>query len=198
LVLPGLARIVDPRQRAERDATTQLAAMAARLHEELITAERAQRDVLAQRADAERRREGADQRLDAGQTARGDAEIAADRLASSEADVRDLVRAHEASAAAIERERAELLTRREKLARDSRGRLEAAQQDLGRATADAKEAARSAELARERALAAEGSRRESEQRLAKRANGSRSCAGSAGSSPSRKSARQARCGCSRS
>ena len=254
LVLPGLARIVDPRQRAERDATTQLAAMAARLHEELITAERAQRDVLAQRADAERRREGADQRLDAGQTARGDAEIAADRLASSEADVRDLVRAHEASAAAIERERAELLTRREKLARDSeiaaaarstaaevfavsergeqvavdahnaaskraeearlqaatmeerrsasvrvrdalseqvsaterriadeeerlrallaqerdsRGRLEAAQQDLGRATADAKEAARSAELARERALAAEGSRRESEQRLAK-------------------------------
>ena len=36
------------------------AAMAARLHEELITAERAQRDVLAQRAEAERRREEAD------------------------------------------------------------------------------------------------------------------------------------------
>src|SRR5439155_205304 len=230
------------------------AAMAARLHEELITAERAQRDVLAQRADAERRREEADKRLAAAQSARGDAEVIADKLATAEADVRDLVRAQEVSAIAIERERAELLGRREKLARDSevaavarntaadvfatsergeqvavdahnaaskraeearlqsatmeerrsasvrvrdalseqvsaterriadeeerlralvaqerdsRGRLETAQQDLGRATADAKEAARSAELARERALAAEGSRRESEQRLAK-------------------------------
>ena len=119
LVLPGLARIVDPRHRAEGDATRQLAAMAARLHEELITAERAQRDVLAQRAEAERRREEADERLAAAQTARGDAEIVADKLATSEADVRDLVRAQEASAAAIERERAELLTRREKLAGDS-------------------------------------------------------------------------------
>ena len=119
LVLPGLARIVDPRQRAERDATTQLAAMAARLHEELITAERAQRDVLAQRADAERRREEADKRLAAAQSARGDAEVTADKLATAEADVRDLVRAQEASAGAIERERADLLSRREKLARDS-------------------------------------------------------------------------------
>jgi chromosome segregation ATPase len=73
LVLPGLARIVDPRRRAERDATTQLAAMAARLHEELITAERAQRAVLAQRAEAERRREEADKRLAAAQASRGDA-----------------------------------------------------------------------------------------------------------------------------
>src|SRR5438093_5624138 len=254
LVLPGLARIVDPRQRAERDARVQLAAMAARLHEELITAERAQRDVLAQRADAERRREEADRRLAAAQGARGEAEIAADRLATAEADVRDAVRTQEASAGAIERERAELLTRREKLAQDSeraaaarssaagvfaasergeqaaiethnaaskraeearlqaatmeerrsasvrvrdalseqvsaterriaeeeerlralvaqeresRTRLEAALQDLGKTAADAKEAARSAELARARALAAEGSRRESEQRLAK-------------------------------
>src|SRR5712692_7558591 len=254
LVLPGLARIVDPRQRAERDATTHLAGMAARLHEELMTAERAQRDLLAQRADAERRRDVADKRLVAAQAARGDAEVNADRLATSEADVRDLVRGQEASAAGIERERAELLGRRDKLARDSevaakarsaaadvfglsergeqvavdahnaaskraeearlqsatmeerrrasvrvrdalseqvsaterriaaeeerlralvtqerdsRSRLEAAQQDLGRATADAKETARSADLARERALAAEGSRRESEQRLAK-------------------------------
>ncbi|TMC77698.1 MAG: hypothetical protein E6J15_03585, partial [Chloroflexi bacterium] len=118
LVLPGLARIVDPRQLAERDATTQLAAMAARLHEELITAERAQRDVLAQRAEAERRREKADERLLATQGTRGDAEVVADRLATAEADVRDLVRAQEASAAAIERERAELLTRRETLTRD--------------------------------------------------------------------------------
>ncbi|MEK6207765.1 MAG: AAA family ATPase [Chloroflexota bacterium] len=254
LVLPGLARIVDPRRRTERDATTQLAAMAARLHEELITAERAQRDVLSQRAEAERRREAADERLAAAQRARGEAEVAADALATTEADVRDLVRTQEANAAAIERERAELLTRREKLARDSevagkarstaadvfaasereeqiaveahnaaskraeearlqsatleerrsasvrvrdalseqvsaterriadederlralvaqerdsRGRLETAQHELGKATADAKEAARSAELARSRALAAEGSRRESEQRLAK-------------------------------
>src|SRR5947208_1648130 len=69
--------------------------------------------------DAERRREDADKRLATAQGARGDAEVVADRLATSEADVRDLVRGQEASAAAIERERAELLGRREKLARDS-------------------------------------------------------------------------------
>ncbi|HUQ42158.1 MAG TPA: hypothetical protein VM052_06635, partial [Candidatus Limnocylindrales bacterium] len=51
--------------------------------------------------------------------------------------------------------------------RDARARMESAQSDLGRATADAREAERSAELSRQRALAAEGSRRESEQRLAK-------------------------------
>jgi chromosome segregation protein len=51
--------------------------------------------------------------------------------------------------------------------RDARGRMDAAQTALGRATADAHEAERAAELARQRALAAEGSRRESEQRLAK-------------------------------
>jgi chromosome segregation protein len=254
LVLPGLARPVAPRQRSERDATTQLAAMAARLHEELIAAERAQRDVLAQRVEAERRREETEGRLAKAQQARGAAEAAADELATAEAAVRDTVRGYEASASSIERERADLLTRREKLARDieaasaarntagvafaeserheqtaadahnaaarraeearlasatleerrsasvrlrdalseqvsaterriadeeerlralvaqerdSRTRLDSAQAELGRATADAKEAARSADLARERALAAEGSRRESEQRLAK-------------------------------
>jgi chromosome segregation protein len=51
--------------------------------------------------------------------------------------------------------------------RDSRSRMDAAQAELGRATAEAREAERTAELARQRALAAEGSRRESEQRLAK-------------------------------
>ena len=51
--------------------------------------------------------------------------------------------------------------------RDSRSRMDAAQSELGRATAEAREADRTAELARQRALAAEGSRRESEQRLAK-------------------------------
>ncbi len=51
--------------------------------------------------------------------------------------------------------------------RDARGRMDAAQTELGRTTAEAHEAERAAELARQRALAAEGSRRESEQRLAK-------------------------------
>jgi len=40
-------------------------------------------------------------------------------------------------------------------------------EEMNTAAANAREALRSAELARERALAAEGSRRESEQRLAK-------------------------------
>ena len=254
LVLPGLARLVEPRVRAERDAIAQLRAMTVRLREELAASERAGREVGEERSRAETRHADAEARLGVAQRARGEAERAADALASSEADVRDLVRAGEASASAVERERAELLGRREKLSaerdaaagsrataaqafagaeeaeqlatqahnaaakraeesrlgaatmeerraaavrlrdaldeqvgaterriadeeerlralaaqeRDARSRLEAAQQALGRATADAKEAARSADLARERALAAEGSRRESEQRLAK-------------------------------
>jgi chromosome segregation protein len=118
LVLPGLARLVEPRARADRDATAQLRAMAARLHEELLTAEKAQREVLAERAAAERRREDAEQRLAAAQRGRGDAERVADELAAAEADVRDLARAREANASAIERERAELLDRRERLAQD--------------------------------------------------------------------------------
>jgi len=63
-----------------------------------------------------------------------------------------------------EDERARALTAQEE---DTRSRLSLAQADLGRAAAEAREAERSAEIARERALAAEGSRRESEQRLAK-------------------------------
>ena len=118
LVLPGLARLVEPRARADRDATTQLRTMAARLHEELLAAEKAQREVLAERADAERRREDAEKRLAAAQRSRGDAERVADELATAEADVRDLVRTREANASAIERERAELLDRRERLASD--------------------------------------------------------------------------------
>ena len=92
--------------------------MAARLHEELLAAEKAQREVLAERANAERRREDAEKRLAAAQGSRGDAERVADDLATMEADVRDLVRAREVNASAIERERAELLARREKLAQD--------------------------------------------------------------------------------
>src|SRR2546425_2732407 len=118
LVLPGLARLVEQRERADRDASAQLRTMAARLHEELLAAEKAQREVLAERADAERRREDAEKRLAAAQRSRGDAERVADELATAEADVRDLVRTREANASAIERERADLLGRREKLAQD--------------------------------------------------------------------------------
>src|SRR5439155_961134 len=130
LVLPGLARIVDPRQRAERDATTQLAAMAARLHEELITAERAQRDVLAQRVEEARLQSAT-----------------MEERRSASVRVRDAL---SEQVSATERRIAEEETRLRALVaqeRDSRGRLEAAQHDLGRAAADAKEAARSAELA---------------------------------------------------
>src|SRR5207237_1598526 len=45
LVLPGLARLVEPRARAERDALAQLRAMTTRLSEELVTSERAHREV---------------------------------------------------------------------------------------------------------------------------------------------------------
>ena len=51
--------------------------------------------------------------------------------------------------------------------REATAKLGAANIELERVTAQAREAARSAEIARERSLAAEGSRRESEQRLAK-------------------------------
>src|SRR5207302_1568422 len=115
LVLPGLARLVEPRVRAERDAIAQLRAMTVRLREELAASERAGREVGEERSRAETRHADAEARLGVAQRARGEAERAADALASSEADVRDLVRAGEASASAVERERAELLGRREKL-----------------------------------------------------------------------------------
>ena len=65
---------------------------------------------------------------------------------------------------ADEQERSRSLEAQE---RDARARLATAHADLGRASADAREAERSAEIARSRALAAEGTRRESEQRLAR-------------------------------
>ena len=116
LVLPGLARLVRPGARAERDATDQLRAMARRLREELTAADQAHRAVVDQRAEAERRLDEAERRLVEAQRARGDAERAADRLATAEAELRDVVRAREASASAIERERGDLILRREKLA----------------------------------------------------------------------------------
>src|SRR5262249_28760355 len=48
----------------------------------------------------------------------GDAERVVDGLATQDADVRDLVRIAEANATSIERERGELLARRERLAAD--------------------------------------------------------------------------------
>ena len=117
LVLPGLVRLVEPRARAERDAAGQLRAMASRLRDELVAAGRARARVDDQRTEAERRLATDEERLAVAQRTRGAAERAADELASAEADVRDLVRAREASASAVERERAEVLGRREKLGR---------------------------------------------------------------------------------
>jgi chromosome segregation protein len=254
LVLPGLVRYADPRRKADHDARAQLRGMAARLREELSGSERALAELTTERAQAETRLAELDERLNEAQRARGDAERVVDGLATADADVRDLVRVADARGASLERERADIHTRRERLAsergtaaaaratagdhfataergeqratdahgettrraeaarldaatseerrsslvrlrdtldeqvgatekriaddeerlralasqeRDSRSRLDGAQSDLGRATAEAREAERTSELARQRALAAEGSRRESEQRLAK-------------------------------
>jgi chromosome segregation protein len=254
LVLPGLVRHADPRRKADHDARAQLRAMAARLRAELSVSERALSELATERGQAETRLAELDERLGGAQRARGDAERVVDDLATSDADVRDLVRVADARGASLERERADIHTRRERLAserataatarsaagdhfstaergeqratdahgettrraeaarldaatseerrsslvrlrdtldeqvgatekriaddeerlralasqeRDSRTRLDGAQSDLGRATAEAREAERTSELARQRALAAEGSRRESEQRLAK-------------------------------
>ena len=59
-----------------------------------------------------------EERLAIAQRGRSEAERAADELATAEADVRDLVRAREASASAVERERGDVLGRRDKLARE--------------------------------------------------------------------------------
>jgi chromosome segregation protein len=254
VVTPGVIRLPDDRVAAEQQATERLAAMHRRLGEELNASERALVQLGTERESATARLAEAEQKLSEAQRERGRLEVAADALAASEADVRDLVRTGEAQAVAVERERTELIARREQLAagrdaakgatsaaleaftatqRDERGavdahatttkraedarldaatseerrsalvrlrdtldeqvgstekriaeedarlralveqerdakvRLATAQEELGRTAADAKEALRSAELARERSLAAEGSRRESEQRLAK-------------------------------
>src|SRR5207302_515273 len=118
LVLPGLVRLVEPRARAERDAAAQLRAMASRLRDELAAAERARAIVQEQRVEAERRLAADEERLAIAQRGRSEAERVADELATAEADVRDLVRAREASASAVERERADVLVRRERLAQE--------------------------------------------------------------------------------
>jgi chromosome segregation protein len=116
LVLPGLVRFADPRRKAEQEARAQLRGMASRLREELASAERALGQLQQERASAETRAAELDQRLDVAQRTRGDAERAVDELASTDADVRDLVRVADARATSIERERGEILERRDKLA----------------------------------------------------------------------------------
>jgi chromosome segregation protein len=115
LVLPGLVRFADSRRKAEQEARAQLRGMASRLREELVGAERGLVQVQEERAAAETRAAELDGRLDAAQKSRGDTERVVDELASSDADVRDLVRVADARATSIERERQEILERREKL-----------------------------------------------------------------------------------
>ena len=116
LVLPGLVRFADPRRKADQEARAQLRGMASRLREELGGAERALAQLQEERASAEMRSGEHDARLDVAQRSRGDAERAVDELASTDADVRDLVRVADARATSIERERSEILARRDKLA----------------------------------------------------------------------------------
>src|SRR6266550_7199109 len=116
LVLPGLVRFADPRRRADQEARAQLRGMASRLREELGGAERALAQLQEERASAEVRSGEHDERLDVTQRSRGDAERAVDELASTDADVRDLVRVADARATSVERERSEILARRDKLA----------------------------------------------------------------------------------
>ena len=116
LVLPGLVRFADGRRKAEQEARAQLRGMASRLREELIGAERGLTQVQQERASAETRAAELDERFDVAQRSRGDAERVVDELASTDADVRDLVRVADARATSIERERKEILERREKLA----------------------------------------------------------------------------------
>jgi len=116
LVLPGLVRFADPRRKADQEARAQLRGMASRLREELTGAERGLAQLQQERASAETRTAEVDERLDVAQRARGDAERVVDELASTDADVRDLVRVADARATSIERERREILERRDKLA----------------------------------------------------------------------------------
>ena len=115
LVLPGLVRFADPRRKAEQEARSQLRGMATRLREELAGAERGLAQLQQERANAETRTADLDERLNVAQRSRGDAERAVDELASTDADVRDLVRVADARATSVERERREILERRDRL-----------------------------------------------------------------------------------
>ncbi|HEY6203471.1 MAG TPA: AAA family ATPase [Candidatus Limnocylindria bacterium] len=143
LVLPGLVRFGDPRRKADQEARAQLRGMASRLREELTGAERGLAQLQQERTSAEARTAEVDERLDAAQRSRGDAERVVDELASTDADVRDLVRVADARATSIERERREILERRERLAAE---RSEAAKvrAEAGSAFAEAERGEQSA------------------------------------------------------
>ncbi|HEV2251448.1 MAG TPA: chromosome segregation protein SMC [Candidatus Limnocylindria bacterium] len=118
VVTPGALRMPDDRAAAELQATERLAAMHRRLSEELNASERALVQLGLEREVAAERLADADAKLADAQRERGRLEVAADALAATEADVRDLVRAGEARAVAVERERGELIARRERLGTD--------------------------------------------------------------------------------
>jgi chromosome segregation protein len=118
LVVPGLIRQPDPKRKADQDARTQLRGMATRLREELVASERALAELQRERTSADARLAELDERLTASQRSRGDAERVVDGIATQDADVRDLVRIADALATSIERERSEILERRERLAAD--------------------------------------------------------------------------------
>jgi chromosome segregation protein len=115
IATPGAIRLPDDRVAADQQATERLGAMHRRLGEELNASERALVQLGLEREAATGRLGEAEARLGDAQRERGRLEVAADALAASEADVRDLVRAGEARAAAVERERGELIARREQL-----------------------------------------------------------------------------------
>ncbi|HEV2011051.1 MAG TPA: chromosome segregation protein SMC [Candidatus Limnocylindria bacterium] len=115
VVTPGAIRLPDDRAAAEQQATDRLEAMHRRLGEELNASERALVQLGLEREAAAARLAEAETKLADAQRERGRLEVAADALAASEADVRDLVRAGEARAGAVERERGELIARREQL-----------------------------------------------------------------------------------
>ena len=112
---PGAIRLPDDRVAADQRATERVSGMHRRLEEELNASERALVQLGLERESATTRLVEAEARLADAQRERGQLEIAADALAANEADVRDLVRAGEARAIAVERERGELVARREQL-----------------------------------------------------------------------------------
>ena len=125
---PGAIRLPDDRVAADQQATDRLGAMHRRLGEELNASERALVQLGIEREAAAARLAEAETKLGDAQRERGRLEVAADALAATEADVRDLVRAGEARAVAVERERGELIARREQLGsgRDAAKRATAA------------------------------------------------------------------------
>ncbi|HEY8807203.1 MAG TPA: chromosome segregation protein SMC [Candidatus Limnocylindria bacterium] len=143
VVTPGAIRLPDDRAAAEQEATDRLGAMHRRLGEELNASERALVQLGLERESASVRLAEAETKLADAQRERGRLEVVADALAATEADVRDLVRAGEARAVAVERERGELIARREQLSagRDAAKRATAIALEAFTATQRAERAA---------------------------------------------------------